>query len=91
MLSKPGKPVEAMTSLRTIVLLNALRKTLSLVVFARIADKVDAFLSLGQSGLQHGSYTADVVLCYRWLAAKTQSYQSSYWVLGTRYRNEPCV
>ena len=32
LLPKPGKPVGAMTSLRPIVLFNALRKTLSLIV-----------------------------------------------------------
>ena len=60
LLSKPGKPVGAMTSLKPIVLLNALKKT-SLVVLAHVADKVDAFLSQGLSGFQHGRSTADVL------------------------------
>ncbi len=82
LLPKPGKPVGAMTSLRPIVLLNALRKTLSLIVLSRIADKVDAFLYPGQSGFRRGRSTADVLFGYRWLAAKTQRFQKSFRVLG---------
>ena len=46
LLSKPVKPVGAMTSLRPIMLLNVLRKMLSLLVFACIADTFEPFLSL---------------------------------------------
>ena len=41
LLQKPGKPVGPLTSVRPIVLLSALRKTLSLIVISRIATKVD--------------------------------------------------
>ena len=71
-----------MTSPRTMVLLNALRKTLSLVVFARITHIVDVFLTQAQSGFRYGRSTADVAFGYRWLAAKTQRFQSSVYVLG---------
>ena len=50
LLQKPGKPVGPLTSVRPIVLLSALRKTLSLVVLSRIATKVDNFLAPSQSG-----------------------------------------
>ena len=82
LLPKPGKPVGAMTSLRPIVLLNTLRKTLSLIVLSRISDKVDEFLYPGQSGFRRGRSTADVLFGYRWLAATTQSFQKSFHVLG---------
>ena len=82
LLPKPGKPVGAMTSLRPIVLLNTLRKTLSLIVLSRISDKVDEFLYPGQSGFRRGRSTADVLFGYRWLAAKTQRFQKSFRVLG---------
>ena len=72
LLQKPGKPVGPLTSVRPIVLLSALRKTLSLVVLSRIATKVDNFLSLSQSGFRRGRSTADVVFGYRWLCAKAQ-------------------
>ena len=71
-LQKPGKPVGPLTSVRPIVLLSALRKTLSLVVLSRIATKVDNLLSPSQSGFRRGRSTADVVFGYRWLCAKAQ-------------------
>ena len=69
---KPGKPVGPLTSVRPIVLLSALRNTLSLIVLSRIATKVDNFLSPSQSGFRRGRSTADVVFGYRWLCAKAQ-------------------
>ena len=41
LIQKPGKPKGPLTSVRPIVLLTTLRKTLSLVVLSRIAPKVD--------------------------------------------------
>ena len=58
LLQKPGKPVGPLTSVRPIVLLSALRKTLSLIVLSRIATKVDNFLSPSQSGFRRGRSTA---------------------------------
>ena len=49
LLPKSGKPVRAMTSLRPIVRINALHKTLVLIVLSRIADEVDSFLYPRQS------------------------------------------
>ena len=72
LLQKPGKPVGPLTSVRPIVLLSALRKTLSLIVLSRIATKVDNFLSPSQSWFRRGRSTADVVFGYRWLFAKAQ-------------------
>ena len=72
LLEKPGKPVGPLTSVRPIVLLSALRKTLSLIVISKIATKVDNFLSPSQSGFRRGRSTADVVFGYRWICAKAQ-------------------
>ena len=72
LLQKPGKPVGPLTSVRTIVLLSALRKTLSLTVLSRIATKVDNFLSPSQSWFRRGLSTANVLFTYRWLCAKAQ-------------------
>ena len=65
LLQKLGKPVGPLTSVRPIVLLSALRKTLSLIVLSRIATKVYIFLSPSQSGFRRGRSTADVVRCRR--------------------------
>ena len=67
-LQKPGNPVDTLTSVRPIVLLSALRKTLSLIVLSRIATKVDNFLSPSQSGFRRERSTFG----YRWLCAKAQ-------------------
>ena len=82
LLHKPGKPVRPLTSLRPIVLLSALRKTLSIIVLSRIAPKVDHYLSPSQSGFRRGRSTADVVFGYRWLCAKPQRQRSSVEFLG---------
>ena len=82
LLHKPGKPVGPLTSLRPIVLLSALRKTLSIIVLSRIAPKVDHYLSPSQSGFRRGRSTADVVFGYRLLCAKAQRQRSSVEFLG---------
>ena len=81
LLQKPGKPIGALSSLRPIVLLTTLRKVLSLVVLPRITNKVDVYLSTGQSGFRPGRGTADVVFGYRWMAAKSQRYQEAIKIL----------
>ena len=82
LLQKPGKPIGALSSLRPIVLLTSLRKVLSLVTLSRITNKVDAYLSAGQSGFRPGRGTADVVFGYRWMAARSQRYQEAIEILG---------
>ncbi|KAK2188487.1 hypothetical protein NP493_131g05015 [Ridgeia piscesae] len=71
-LQKPGKPLARPKSLRPIVLLTTLRKTLSLITLQRISDKVDDFFSPSQSGFRRGRSTADVIWGHRWLVAKIE-------------------
>ena len=82
LVQKPGKPTGPLTSLRPIVLLSVLRKTLSLIVLSRIAPKVDDYLSSSQSGFRRGRSTADVVFGYRWLCAKAQRHRVTVEFLG---------
>ena len=77
-----SKPKGPLTSVRPIVLLTTLRKTLSLVVLSRIAPKVDDYLSPSQSGFRRGCSTADVLFGYRWLSAKAQRQRVSIEFLG---------
>ena len=81
-LQKPGKPRGPGSSLRPIVLLNALRKVLSLVVLARITPRVQAYVSQMQSGFRPNRSTTDVVWAHRWIAARCQHLQSSISILG---------
>ena len=70
-LQKPGKKKGPPNNLRPITLLNALRKTLSIITLNRIRPKVESYLSKNQSGFRPERSTADVVWTHRWLAAKT--------------------
>jgi len=81
-LQKPGKPKGPASSLRPIVLLNVIRKVLSLIVLARIQSKVNEFVSPCQSGFRPKRSTADVIWSHRWLAARCQRYQQQIHILG---------
>ncbi|OWZ09125.1 RxLR effector protein [Phytophthora megakarya] len=81
-LPKPNKPVGQCASLRPIVLLNSIRKAISLVVLRRISPKVEQFLSPHQSGFRPSRSTADAVWAHRWIAARAQRYKERFHILG---------
>ncbi|UIZ27661.1 hypothetical protein KXD40_005588 [Peronospora effusa] len=58
---KPNKPSGQCASLRPIVLLNSIRKAISLVVLRRISPKVEEYLSPHQSGFRPCRSTDDAV------------------------------
>ena len=66
-LPKPGKPLGPLTSLRPIVLLNSVRKIVSIITLQRIRPKVDAFTGTSQSGFKQGRSCADIVWAQRML------------------------
>ena len=79
---KPGKPLGLLKSLRPIVLLTTLLKTLFLITLHRISYKVNDFLSPSQSGFRRGRSKADVVWGHRWVSrsANDTSTWLKYWV-----------
>uniref|UniRef100_A0AAV1UI08 Reverse transcriptase domain-containing protein n=1 Tax=Peronospora matthiolae TaxID=2874970 RepID=A0AAV1UI08_9STRA len=79
---KPNKPAGQCASLRPIVLLNSIRKAISLVVLRRISPKVERFLSPHQSGFRPSRSTADAVWAHRWIAARAQRYRERFHILG---------
>jgi len=81
-LPKPGKPPGLPTSLRPIILLSTLRKSLSLITLRRIMPKVDIYLADTHSGFRPGRSTADAVWAHRWFAAKCQRYKWELNVYG---------
>lgn len=81
-LLKPNNPAGQCASLRPIVLLNIIRKAISLVVLRRISPKVEAFLSPHQCGFRPRRSTADAVWAHRWIAARAQQYQEQFHILG---------
>ena len=66
-LPKPGKPLGPLTSLRPIVLLNSVRKIVSIITLQRIRPKVDAFTGASQSGFKQGRSCADIIWVQRML------------------------
>jgi hypothetical protein len=81
-LPKPGKPPGLLSSLRPIVLLTTLRKTLSLIVLQRIRPAVERFLPASQSGFRQNRSTADVVWMHKWLIARIMKAKEEILVLG---------
>jgi hypothetical protein len=81
-LAKPGKPKGLLSSLRPIVLLTTLRKTLSTVILNRIRDKVEKFLSPTQSGFRQNRSTSDAVWAHKWIIATTQKHRIAIENLG---------
>ena len=81
-LPKPNKAKGPVTSLRPKVLLNSIRKALSLIVLKRISGDVSRHLGYVRSGFRPGRSTADVVWTQRWLASKAIRYREEFHVLG---------
>jgi exonuclease III len=81
-LPKPGKPPGLLSSLRPIVLLTTLRKTLSLIALQRIRPAVERFLPASQSGFRQNRSTADVVWMHKWLIARVMVARELIEVLG---------
>ena len=74
-LPKPGKPKGPCSSLRPVILLNVVRKILSLITLRRIRSKLEPELPAYQSGFRPGRSTADVVWMKRWLVSLTRVYE----------------
>ena len=81
-LQKPGKPKGPVANLRPIVLLNTIRKVLSLIVLARIRDAVDKYLDPSQSGFRQGRRTSDIIWTHKWLIGKAFADQSEVYITG---------
>ncbi|MEN9521703.1 MAG: hypothetical protein RL065_80, partial [Bacteroidota bacterium] len=78
---KPGKP-RNVQNLRPIVLLNNIRKILSLVVLNRINPKVEEFLSSSQCAFRKNRGTSDAVWAHKFICARALKYKWSIFILG---------
>ena len=81
-LPKTNKPAGQCASLRPIVLLNTIRKAISLVVQCRISLKVEQYFSPRQSGFRPCCSTADAVWAHRWISARAQRCKELFHILG---------
>lgn len=73
-LQKPGKAKGPCSNLRPVVLLNVVRKVLSIITLNRLSPKLDPFIGQYQSGFRHGRSTTEVVWCKRWLTSLVTLY-----------------
>lgn len=71
-LPKPNKPPGPPSNLRPIVLLNCIRKVISLISLHRIQRKVDFFTGVTQGGFKRGRSCADIVWAQRMLISVVQ-------------------
>ena len=69
-LPKPGKTKGPTKHLRPVMLLDTIRKSISLITLERIRPRVEQYLSHTQSGFRPNRSTSDIVWAHRWLAAK---------------------
>eukprot|EP01034_Spumella_vulgaris_P021843 gene21843-27914_t len=73
-LNKPKKP-KTVENTRPITIVNTVRKIFSLILYERIRDRAEQYISSSQSGFRRGRSTADIVWAYRWLDATVHRYQ----------------
>ena len=81
-IQKPGKEVGPMKNQRPIALLATMRKILSIITLNRIREESEEFISPCQSGFRPNRSTADVVWTHRFLAAKAQEEQTTFFITG---------
>ena len=81
-IQKPSKKKSPPDNLRQIMLLNSLRKALSIVTLNWIRPKVEEYLSKNQSGFRPERSTADVMWTHRWLAAKALKEETTIKISG---------
>lgn len=81
-LPKPGKPAGLLSRLRPIVLLNTVRKVLSIITLNRIRPAVDSIISPCQSGFRPNRSTADAVWAHKWMIARIMKVKETIHVLG---------
>ena len=82
-LPKPGKPAGPAANLRPVMLLQVVRKCLSLVTLKRCKEALGSFVPMSQSGFQAGRSTADVVWAGKFLASRACHYGDVIHMLGT--------
>jgi len=81
-LQKPNKKRGPPGNLRPIILLDSIRKAVSLLTLRRIQPAVSEYLSATHSGFRPGRSTADAVWAHRWMAAIAQKYHTTIEIHG---------
>ena len=71
-LQKPKKTQGPVKNLRSITLLEVIRKIVSKIFMDRTEDKINKYLSQSHSAYRKSRSTPDVIWAHMWMAAKTQ-------------------
>ena len=64
-LQKPGKPRGPLSNLRPVVLLNGIRKLLSLILLKRFSPYANLYIPASQAGFRKGRSCADIIFAKR--------------------------
>ncbi|KDO30486.1 hypothetical protein SPRG_04389 [Saprolegnia parasitica CBS 223.65] len=81
-LPKPNKRQALCSSVCPIVLVNCIRKAVSVMVLARIQEKPDKQIGEYQSCFVPGRSTADVLWSHQWPVAQIRQYDEQFSILG---------
>ena len=73
-LQKPNKPRGPLTSLRPVVLLNGIRKILSLILLERFSPYADSYIPASQAGFRKGRSCTDIIFAKRLLCSTAIMY-----------------
>ena len=79
--NKPGKE-KKLNCMRSITLLNSIRKIFSLVILERIYPSVESYVTHSQSGFRRGHGTIDIAWSYLWLRVTAWRYQRVFHIAG---------
>ena len=81
-LLKPKKSNDPPSDLRPIVLLNSIRKSMSIIILHRIRDKIDCFTGPYQSGFKRGRSCTDIVWAQRMLISVVMTREWDFHKMG---------
>ena len=68
-LQKPGKPRGPLSNLRPVVLLNGIRKVLSLILLKRFSPYTNSYIPATQAGFRKGHSCADIIFAKRMICS----------------------
>ena len=95
-LQKPGKPRGPLSNLRPVVLLNGIRKLLSLILLKRFSPYANSYIPATQAGFRKGHSCADIffakrLICSMALLTDTLKRDYSGISSGSKWRKGGCI
>ena len=81
-LQKPGKPQGPLSNLRPVVLLNGIRKLLSLILLKRFSPYANLYIPASQAGFRKGRSCADIIFAKRLICSMALLTDMEFHFLG---------